>query len=143
MIKQAYRVLALALLALMASAAVSLASKPLKGATYTGTTAHGKAPITLKVSANGKKVTAHMLSPPLYCQGGGPLERQITKRAAISKSGSFQGSIAYEFKFTHKITSHLFFSGKFSGRTVTGSARSEFALAKMCDGSTSFTAHAK
>jgi hypothetical protein len=143
MTKQARRVLALALVALMAPAAIALASKPVKGATYTGATVHGHAQITLKVSANGRRVTVSMLSPPLYCEGGGGPTRQITKGAAISKSGSFKGSIAYEFKFTHKITSHLFFSGKFSRRTVTGSARSEFTLAKVCDGSTSFTARAK
>jgi hypothetical protein len=143
MIKQARRILALVLLATLASGAAALASKPVNGATYTGTTAHGKAAIELKVSANGKRVTVKMVSPPLYCEGGGGPTLQITKAAAISKSGSFNGSIAYEFRFTHKITSHLFFSGKFSGRSVTGSARSEFALAKVCDGSTSFTARAK
>jgi hypothetical protein len=143
MIKQARRVLALVLVATLASGATALASKPVKGATYTGATAHGKAPIELKVSANGKRVTVKMVSAPLYCQGGGAPEVQITKAAAISKSGSFSGSIAYEFRFTHKITSHLFFSGKFSGRTVTGSARSQFTLAKTCNGSTTFTARAK
>jgi hypothetical protein len=143
MIKLARRVLALALVATMASGAIALASKPVKGATYTGATVHGKAPIELKVSANGKRVTVKMVSPPLYCQGGGGPELQITKAVAISKSGSFKGSIAYEFRFTHKVTAHLLFNGKFSGHTVTGSAQSEFALAKTCDGSTSFIALAK
>jgi hypothetical protein len=145
MIKPTRRVLVLALalaLATMASGAIALASKPVKGATYIGATAHGKAPIELKVSANGKSVTVKMLSPPLYCQGGGGPELQITKVAAIAKSGSFKGSNAYESRFNHKITALLLFSGKFSGRTVTGSARSEFLLAKTCDGSTSFSARA-
>jgi hypothetical protein len=135
--------LALALVATTAGAAVALASGPVKGATYTGATAHGQAPIELKVSANGKSVTVKMVSPPLYCQGGGAPELQIKKAAAISSSGSFSGSIAYELRFNHKITAHLYFSGKFSRRSVTGSARSEFLLAKMCNGSTRFSARVK
>ena len=143
MIKQARRLVVLALLVPAAAATVALASGPLKGATYTGTIVHGKAAITLKVAKNGKSVTVNVLSAPLYCQGGGAPERQLTKGAPISKSGSFKGAIAYEFAPTHKITARLYFSGKFSGRTVKGSARSEFTLAHGCNGSTSFTAQAK
>jgi hypothetical protein len=44
---------------------------------------------------------------------------------------------------THKNTARLIFSGKFSGKTVKGTARSEFLLAKQCSGSTNFTAKGK
>jgi hypothetical protein len=77
------------------------------------------------------------------CEGGGAPERQITKPASISKRGSFSASIAYEFIFTHKITAKLFFKGKFAGHAVKGTARSEFVLAKGCDGSTTFSAKTK
>jgi len=46
-------------LALM-PAAVVLGAKPSGGRTYSGDTAHGKRPITLKVSKNGKAVTDHV-----------------------------------------------------------------------------------
>ncbi|MGO9321618.1 MAG: hypothetical protein ACLQBY_12570 [Solirubrobacteraceae bacterium] len=146
MSRQLCRFLALALTlatgALLAAAAVALAAGPVKGAKYTGATVHGKQPISLKVSGSGKSVTVSVVFAPLYCEGGGTGERQVTKAAAISSSGAFKGSIAYEFTPEHKITAKLFFSGKFSGHSVKGTARSEFLLAKQCDGSTSFSAKA-
>jgi hypothetical protein len=140
-----------ALLALLATAAVALAAGPKKGATYTGATVRGKEPITLKVSSSGRAVTASVVFPPLYCEGGGGGTRQITKPAAISKSGGFSATIAYEFIPAHKVVTKLYVSGRFSGKTVKGSARSEFGLLsaealrslKRCDGSTSFAARTK
>lgn len=145
------RVLGLTVLALLVSAAVAMAAGPKKGATYSGTIVQGKTTITLKVSANGKSVTASVPSAPLYCQGGGGPERQITKPAAIGKDGSFKGTIVYEFTPTHKNTTKLYFSGKFSGKSVTGHARSEFGLISpeahknlaQCNGSASFSAKTK
>jgi hypothetical protein len=128
---------------LLALTTVALAAGPVKGATYTGTTAHGNAAISLKVSKSGKSVTVNAPSAPIYCQGGGAGTRQITRAATISPSGSFKGSITYEFVPTHRITAHLRFAGKFSGHAVKGTARSEFPLAKQCDGSTSFSAKVK
>jgi len=135
--------LALVIVASMAPAAMALAASAVKGATYTGAVARNKEPISLKVSNSGKAVTMSIAIPPLYCEGGGVGARQITKAAPISKNGSFKGSIAYEFQPTHRTTSRLFFSGRFSGRIVKGTARSEFPLAKECDGSTTFSAKAK
>jgi len=151
MSKQLRRVLSLAAVVVLLTAVVALAAGPKKGATYTGTTVQNKEPITLKVSANGKSVTVGVLSAPLYCEGGGAAERQITKPVPIAKDGSFKGTITYEFTPTHQKTTKLYVSGKFSGKTVKGSARSEFGLAsagarsklKQCDGSTSFTAKTK
>jgi hypothetical protein len=132
----------LAALAVAASPALATAGGPVKGAKYTGTTAHSSEPISLKVSANGRSVTVSAAFAPLYCEGGGAGTRQITKPAVISTSGAFKGDIAYEFAPEHKITAKLLFSGKFSGHTVKGTARSEFLLAKQCNGSTSFSAKA-
>ena len=136
-------VLALAIVASLAPAAVALAANAVKGATYAGAVVHTKEPISLKVAKNGKTVTVSIAIAPLYCEGGGVGTRQITKAAPISKSGSFKGSIAYEFQPTHKTTARLFFNGRFSGRTVKGTARSEFPVVPLCDGSTTFSASAK
>jgi hypothetical protein len=145
------RALVLAVLALVVAATAALAAGPKKGATYSGTIVQGKTTITLKVSASGKAVTVSVPSAPLYCQGGGGPERQITKPAAIAKDGSFKGTITYEFTPTHKNTTKLYFSGKFSGKSVKGSARSEFGLISpeahknlaQCNGSASFSAKTK
>jgi hypothetical protein len=151
MIRQACRALSLAGLLALAFAVVAFAAGPKKGATYTGKTVQNKEPITLKVSKNGKAVTVGILSAPLYCEGGGAGERQITKPATIGKDGSFKGTIVYEFVPTHAKTTKLYFSGKFSGKSVKGTARSEFGLVspsaskelQKCDGSTPFSAKTK
>ncbi len=151
MVSQLCRALGLVGLLALALAAVAFAAGPKKGATYTGTTVQNKEPITLKVSGSGKAVTVALLSAPLYCEGGGAGERQITKPATIAKDGSFKGTIVYEFVPTRKKTTKLYFSGKFSGKSVKGTARSEFGLVspsaakelQKCDGSTSFTAKTK
>jgi hypothetical protein len=145
------RTLGLTVLVLLLSAAAASAAGPKKGATYAGTAVQGKTAITLKVSANGKAVTVDVPSAPLYCQGGGGPERQITKPAAIGKDGSFKGTITYEFTPNHSKPTKLYFSGKFSGKSVTGHERSEFGLTSpeahktlaQCDGSTSFSAKTK
>ncbi|HTZ86678.1 MAG TPA: hypothetical protein VMB05_08430 [Solirubrobacteraceae bacterium] len=141
----------LAAIALLSCATLALAAGPKKGATYAGTTVQAKEPITLKVAKNGKSVTASVQFAPLYCEGGGAGERQITKPASIAKDGSFKGTILYEFVPTHAKTSKLYFQGKFSGKSVKGTARSEFGLASpqaakelaKCNGSTAFSATTK
>ncbi len=145
------RALVLAVLVPAVAAAAALAAGPKKGATYSGTIVQGKTSITLKVSANGKSVTVGVPSAPLYCQGGGGPERQITKPATIAKDGSFKGTITYEFIPNHTKPTKLYFSGKFSGKSVKGHARSEFGLISAearkslaeCDGSASFSATTK
>jgi hypothetical protein len=148
---QLRRAASLAAVAVLLFAAVALAAGPKKGATYTGKTVQAKEPITLKVSHNGKSVTVAVLFAPLYCQGGGAGERQIVAPAPIAKDGSFKATITYEFTPTHQKTTKLYVSGKFSGKKVSGSARSEFGLVSaeahknllQCDGSTPFSASAK
>jgi len=147
---QLRRVASLTIAVLLLGGAVALAGVT-KGATYAGTLAHGKEPIALKVSHDGKSVTASVQSAPLYCEGGGGGTRQLTKAAAIAKDGSFKAVITYEFTPTHQKVTKLYLSGKFSGKTVKGSARSEYGLASaearanlaQCNGSTSYSAKTK
>jgi len=144
------RAILIAGLALLVLTAVAFAGVK-KGATYAGTIAHGNEPISLKVSANGKSVKVSVANAPLYCQGGGGPTQQLTKSAAIAKNGSFKGSITYEITATHQKITKLYFSGKFSGKNVKGSVRSEFGLLSpeahknllQCNGSTSYSAKAK
>ncbi len=144
------RVFVVAALALALLAGVALAAAK-KGATYAGTIAHGHEAISLKVSANGKTVKVNVMTAPLYCQGGGGPTRQLTAPATIAKNGSFKGSITYEFTINHKNVTKLYFSGKFSGKTVKGSVRSEFGLLSaeahknllQCDGSSGYSAKTK
>jgi len=139
MSRQLRRAPALAVMVTLATTAVALAAGPLKGATYTGTTVRGERPISLKVSGNGKSVTVSIADPPLYCQGGGPPETQITKPAKVHRNGSFSGSITYQFM--HKTSFKASFSGKFSGKKATGTIRSEYS-SSSCSGSTTFLAKA-
>jgi hypothetical protein len=141
---RAPRALALALMVTIAFSAVSAvalaAEKPVKGGLYTGTLRSES--ITFKLARNGKSLKASAPYAPLYCQGGGAGERQISKPAKISKQGTFTAKITYEFVPTHKKTSTLTFKGKISGLFMNGSAKSHFLLTKGCDGSASFTATA-
>lgn len=135
------RILALVLVAMTATTAVALAlEKPVKGGLYTGTLRSES--ISFKVARNGKSVKINAPFPPLYCQGGGAGERQISKPAKISSQGTFSGKITYEFAPTHKKTATLTFKGKFAGLFLNGSAKSHFLLAKGCDGSLNFVATA-
>ncbi len=149
--RQLRRVLGIAVLAALATAAVAFAAGPKKGATYSGKTVQGKQPIALKVSKNGKSVTISVQVAPFYCEGGSAGEKQITTPATIAKDGSFSGSIAYEFVPTHTTTARLYVTGKFSGKSVKGNARSVFGIQSVqattelakCDGSTTFSAKTK
>lgn len=124
---------------LLVSATAALAGKPVKGATYTGVTTHEKDTVTLKVAPNGKSVSVSVPTLPLYCQGGGPPEVQVTQPARISSSGAFSGKITY--KFHGKVSFKASFSGKFAAAKATGTLHSEYKTA-ACSGSTSFTAKA-
>lgn len=124
---------------LLVSATAALAGKPVKGATYQGTTAKEGDTVTLKVATSGKSVTVSVPVLPLYCQGGGPPEVQATQPARINSSGAFSGKITY--KFQGKVSFKATFSGKFAGSKVTGKLRSEYKSAS-CSGSTTFTAKA-
>ena len=135
---------ALVLALTLAFASIGLAGALKKGGTYSGTTVRDKQPISLKVSRSGKTVTTSIAFAPQFCENGGAVgSLQLTKPATISKSGSFQAKITYEFTPTHAIIATLTISGKFSGKSVTGRTTSAFTSAKQCNGTTSFSAKAK
>ena len=125
---------------LAATAAIAVASGARAGALYFGHSKQGARPVYLHVSSTGRSVRFDVPFPPLFCQGGGALERQITHRATISSRGTFSGSILYEYKLNHRKTARLYFSGRFSGGTVRGTVRSEYFRAHQCDGSTGYSA---
>ncbi|HEY1833674.1 MAG TPA: hypothetical protein VGG08_04495 [Solirubrobacteraceae bacterium] len=124
-------------------AAVTLAAHPFKSRAYAGHTAKEKLAVLFSVSKNGKTVKANIPVIPLYCQGGGPPETQVTKPATIHGDGSFSGIIAY--KFEGKTSFRAEFTGKFVKRgLIKGTLASEFSpLAKGCSGMTTFTATGK
>jgi hypothetical protein len=142
MTKQLRRVLVFVPVIVIASGAVALAAGPVRGGTYRGNTAHGRDAVTLKVSRNGRSVTVSVPSPPGYSSGCGGVAVQKTRAAGISGRGTFSGSISYEFPLTGTIVVKLSFSGKFSGRKVKGSVRSQYVYSKACSGTTSFSATA-
>lgn len=136
--------LAAALILLLSLSSLALGVSLKKGATYAGVVLRPAGlPLSLKVSSSGRSVTAHMITLPQFCEGGSAGTKQITKPATISQSGSFVAHISYEFEPEHKIIAKLTLTGKFSGKKATGRAKSEFLLAKQCNGSTSFTARTK
>jgi hypothetical protein len=139
---QLARALAAAAIVLACTAAAVLAAGPRAGASYSGHTAHGYRPLTLTVSRTGRSVVVNVPFPPLYCQGGGGLERQITHPATIT-ANAFHGSITYEYRLNHRLTARLRFNGRFSGAGVRGTVRSEYFRAHRCDGSTTYTARAR
>lgn len=127
----------------LALGSIALAASLKKGGTYAGQIVQGRDPITVTISSSGKTAKVSVVSAPLFCQGGGAGERQITKPARISKAGKFSAVISYEFVPEHKVTAKLYVKGTFKGKKLTGTARSEFLLARECDGSARFSATSK
>ncbi|HEY4812530.1 MAG TPA: hypothetical protein VIH71_15890 [Solirubrobacteraceae bacterium] len=144
---------ALALAAVLTIAAVTTAGatsvklKPVNGATYAGVV-HSET-ITVKVAANGKTATVKLPAAPGFCQGGSGPEKQSSKAAAISKSGSLTTKISYSSAIgsDHKpfatvtVQGHFYiFSG--SAPVFDGTVKSSFVAAgsKTCDGQESFEA---
>jgi hypothetical protein len=136
-------VLAIAVAATALAASVKL--KPVKGATYAGTI-HGET-ITVKVASNGRTATVKLRGIVAYCQGGSGPEKQATKPATISKSGSITAKIAYSSATgsdhtpfgTVTVQGHFYiFSG--SKPVFDGTAKTVFTKAKECDGQASFEA---
>jgi hypothetical protein len=142
MTKQLRRALALVPAVAIATSAAALAAGPLRGGTYRGTTAHGRDAISLKVSGNGRAVSVSVPTPPGYSAGCGGPAVQKTRPASISGAGTFTGTINYEFPLLRKTVVKVFFSGRFSGRSVRGTVRSQYVFSRACSGSTSFSAKA-
>ena len=136
---------------LLAFAGTALATGAIKGTTYSGRLKPAAGiplidgtPITLVVSASGKKVTVKMESFPLFCEGGGPPQVIRFKPAQI-KNGRFQttGTETTEKQFGGELTSTAVVTGKFlAGGKARGSFEDKFTKAPSCGGKTTYHAAA-
>jgi hypothetical protein len=118
----------------------ALASKPIKGATYVARTAKGEE-FSFKVAANGKKLTVIDAIPPLFCQGGAGGLEEVHKSLAISKQGTFKGTITYRVIHGKNVAT-LTIKGKFVASVLSGTLHSHWLLTKGCDGTTPYSASA-
>lgn len=149
----AMRTVSLALVLTLALCAAALAG-PLKGKTYKGSTPStgrdsehhtvkvASHSINLKVSSNGGKVSVHLSfgQPLFYCGTQEQVHVQETSPTKISANGSFKATILERFtKSIGPAPITQVISGRFSGKKVSGTIRTE---AGECSGSTSFSAHA-
>jgi hypothetical protein len=131
---------AAAVLAVTASGTVAEAAAPVKGARYAGLTAHGKGLMTLKVARSGRSVSVSIPAAPVFCARPAIVQIQKSTPARITRKGTFKGSISYEGLFTSGLTVKVYYQGRFNGKRVTGTVRSEFLQVTGCNGSTSFSA---
>jgi hypothetical protein len=156
MTNMARRTLTITLALTLAISAAAFAAA-LRGKTYEGgvpssgvssrrhrvKTLHAGGNISLRVSSNGTSVTVRFSSPypVLYCETGKALVSQSTKPARISGSGTFTAAIAQRFSYGPGPPSIVqVVSGRFSGRNVSGTIRTEAA---DCSGSASMYARAR
>lgn len=140
---RALRIPAAAAAALLPAApawGASAPARPLAGGHYEGATSHASSPLTLKVGRNGRAVTVSLPVLPTYCATPGHVQIQHTSPARISAHGTFTATIAYEGLFTSGPTAKGYLKGRFNGRRVTGTIRSEFLQLTGCDGSSAFSA---
>ncbi len=148
-----YRAAAITLVLTFAISAAALAAGPLKGKTYkgagpsSGVNSEGQkqpldatSAIALAVARNGKSVTVRftLTFPVLFCRPSKPLSSQTTKPAKVSASGSFRATVSQRFAAGPGPAAIVqVVSGKFSGRTVKGTIRTE---AGECGGVSTFSA---
>jgi hypothetical protein len=131
---------ALAVAAILATAGIALAARPVKGAKYSGPVDVTAAlTLSFKVSGSGKKVTAIKVSPslPNSCGYGGPLPTQTSNPAKI-KHGKFTAKVTDtttngDVSTTAKIT------GKFlAKRKEKGRIKATVPSNESCNGSFSY-----
>lgn len=135
---------ALALGAVLASAAVALAAHPAKGKQYSGeVNGNSTQPVSFRVNKTGTKVVKLMVPIAFGCQGGGvetppPESAKITSRGTFKKSvpltgvGGSTGSAGSE-----TVTGTFLKGGKEKG-TIT----SHFKSLKSCDTTLKYTTKA-
>lgn len=117
-------VLVLALLVLAAVAAAAKTPKPVKGATYSGTTSE-QIPVTFKVSRSGNQIKAFTtrLAYNGHCgQGGGPSYEIAVGTMGVGAGGRFSATTKAAFKGVSAIKPvTVKVSGRISGRSASGS----------------------
>jgi hypothetical protein len=148
---RAHRALLLAAGILVLAAATALATAPVRGAKYTGLIKryyHGTLlttfPISFNVSKNGKKVSDFVFKAayPIYCQGGG-FGSPRSRSAAVSSKGTFKVKLPLIFAPAHNQNQgNLIVTGTFRKHgNVTGTVTTAFRSAKVCNGSSKYSAH--
>src|SRR3954470_23087095 len=131
------RVTVLALVLVLATAAVAVASNPVRGAKYSGSiNANGGLAISFKVTSNGKDVVKMKVpQPPIFCQGGGPPPAQDpAKRAPISNAGTFKEKLEY-VSSTSSVVATLKVTGAFHAHHKESGKATVSWSAASCDGS--------
>jgi len=132
------RVIVLAFVTVLATAAVALAANPVKGAKYSGTiNANGGIAISFKVTSNGQDVVKMNVSqPPIFCQGGGPPPAQKrAKPAQISSRGTFKEKLKY-VSSTGSVVATLQVTGAFHAHhKESGKVTVSWSAASSCNGS--------
>ncbi len=120
---------------------------PVKGATYAGVV-HDET-ITVKVATNGKTAKVSLPGAPAFCQGGSGPQKQSSKPAKVSKTGSLTAKISYSSAIgaDHSVFATVTVKGNFdtfsgSKPVFDGTAKTSFRAAgsKSCDGQESFEA---
>lgn len=104
---------ALAIGVVLATAAVALAVKPVKGATYTGGgKIHGqKFSVSFNVTSSGKRVKKISVPTPVACQLGG-VKFPTSGSANITKQGTFKATMPLK-AISGKKVGHVTVTGKF------------------------------
>lgn len=148
MTKQLRGVVAIATIALIATAGVALAESvkmgPVKGATYAGVVKNET--IKLKVSGKGS-VTVSLPDAPAYCQGGSGPVKQHTKSVPDPRTHQLKAKISYTAVGSTHVFATVTVKGYFdtfgtSTPVFQGTVKSTFLAngSKSCDGEESFEA---
>jgi len=154
--KRTHRTIAITIALTFGSAAGALAAAALSGKTYRGAApasgvngeqhrvrTHAGGSIVLRVSGNGRSVTARFSSssPVLYCNTTQRIRVQSTHAAPISAHGTFHATVSERFSpgpgppaIVQVITGH------FSGRSVHGAVHTH---AGECGGIAGYSANAR
>lgn len=117
----------------LGATALAIAAKPVKSATYTGTTNH-ESPVSFKVSANGKRVTGLHVPLPASCQYGG-IAALKPGTARITSKGTFKATLTIRALDGQK-SGKVFVAGTFHRkRRESGTITSVFTAFRDCNAS--------
>ena len=127
----------------LAVTATALAGAPRAG-TYRGTLAPPRTAFTISMKLKGAKLTRIRISNvPFYCSSGGPAIPVGFPSTTISNSGRFRVRAVNRIKvgpLKGRIGEKLTLTGRFSHTTVKGRLTTVVPNAKVCNGSSAYTA---
>jgi len=143
--------LTVATVAMLAAAAVVLATAPVRGATYEGTFKAGFDTIRLsfKVSSSGRRVmNLRVTDTGLYCAGGGGVSPVHFKDASISANGAFKSTGEYKIAIGPRkgqIGQELAITGTFkTGKREGGTMKTTYTgpVSSSCSGQSKYSTKA-